>query len=560
MNHSDVNAFAMKYLDLYRNPKTTNFQVEETFADECFALGFEMDSGNSFCEKYPKAFNDTQELDKIIEDIDDPKFLGTAIFSQWRYITHWSYCSHPLDTEYRPWFITAFGRLVAITSEDDIPPYVFYGNVTKVKIHSNNIYYGLLPREGLEIEQHLTITDDGRVWLTRYAFDEDLNYAKFKKTEQKHFKIDAAKARFLLDKFTQYFRDEYEISFATDVGCFDMQITDDEGKKAVFAGPLICDFEIDGYNLSQLVRDTLDDQTLFVFDGNNYERIEKITIDHEYKKNIVAADGQRVVWNPTDHIVIDRATDIIEYTYKIGSECDVTRKYHVSQGIASFLDDLDIETLFTDFEAPAEDVILPESEESSYNITVSFLRQPDRIVSGRYDKKGLPTDWPEFIENLYSFMSFYGFGEMFDEAHYGRTYRKNGEYIFLSVRFGDYGKTYYYLTDDDSIEVGDKVIVPVGTDGTERIVEVAKIQYFSADSVPMPIEKVKSVLGKFKQPTVNAEGKRMIYCPMCEKDIDADDCYDLLYDPLVEEIPGVISKDAFEAKKDICERCKYHDE
>lgn len=41
-----INAFAMKYLDLYRNPKTTNIQVEETFADECFALGFEMDSGN----------------------------------------------------------------------------------------------------------------------------------------------------------------------------------------------------------------------------------------------------------------------------------------------------------------------------------------------------------------------------------------------------------------------------------------------------------------------------------------------------------------------------------
>lgn len=96
-----VNAFAMKYLDLYRNPKTTNIQVEETFADECFALGFEMDSGNSFCEKYPKAFNDVQEFDRIIEEISDPQFLGTAIFSQWRYITHWSYNAHPLDSEYR---------------------------------------------------------------------------------------------------------------------------------------------------------------------------------------------------------------------------------------------------------------------------------------------------------------------------------------------------------------------------------------------------------------------------------------------------------------------------
>ena len=76
-----VNAFAMKYLDLYRNPQTTNIQLKEIFADECFALGFEMDSGNSFCEKYPKAFNDIRELNRIIEEINDPQFLGTAIFS-----------------------------------------------------------------------------------------------------------------------------------------------------------------------------------------------------------------------------------------------------------------------------------------------------------------------------------------------------------------------------------------------------------------------------------------------------------------------------------------------
>ena len=555
-----INAFATKYLDLFRNPKTTNIQVEETFADECFALGFEMDSGNSFCEKYPKAFNDVQEFDRIIEEINDPHFLGTAIFSQWRYITHWSYCAHPLDSEYRPWFIIAFGRLVSITCEDGSPPYVFFGNIKKIRIHSNCVAYGLLPKENMEVEQHVTVTDDGRVWLTRYAFNQDLNYADLKKTEQKQFRIAADKAKFLLDKYTKYFRDEYEISFATDVGSFEMHITDDQGKQAVFIGPLICDFEVDGYNLSQLLRDTLDDQSLFVFDNNEFERIERISIEHEHKKTIVAADGQIVTWNPTDRIVIDRKSDTIEYTYKIGAECDVTRKYHVAQGVSNFLDELEWQNLFIEFNEKDTDVIVPESEEAKYTVTVDFLRSPSRIVSGSYDKQGLPVDWPEFIEGLYDFMSFYGFGEMFDESHYGRTYRKKDDYIFLSVRFGDYGKTYYYLTEDDSIEIGDQVVVHVGSDGTERIVEVVKKQYFSVNDVPMPIEKVKYVVGKFQQPEANAEGKRMIYCPMCEKEIDADDCYDLLYDPLINEIPGVITGDELEAKRDICERCKYHDE
>ena len=555
-----IHAFANHYFDIFRDPKASNFQVEEGFAEKCFALGFEMDSGNSFCEKYPKAFNDYSELDKIIEEIDDPQFLGTAIFSQWRYITHWSYCSHPLDEQYRPWFITAFGRLVTITSEDNSPPYVFHGNVKKVKIHSNNMGYGFLPREGTEVEQHLTITDDGRVWLTRYAISEDLNFAKLTKTEQRQFKISSDKAKFLLDKYTKYFRDEYEISFATDVGSFEMQITDDEGKTACFIGPLICEFEVDGYDLSQLTRDTVDDQTLFVFDNNEFERIERITIDHEHKKKIVAADGQVVTWNPTNHIVIDRKTDTIEYTYKIGTECDVTRKYHVAQGVSNFLDELEYQNLFVEFEEKELDAIIPADDEATYTATVDFLRGPSRIVAGRYDKQGLPIDWPEFIEDLYDFMSFYGFGEMFDEKQYGRTYRKTNDYIFLSVRFGEYGKTYYYLTEDDTIQVGDQVVVPVGSEGKERIVEVAKKEYYSSDRVPMPIEKVKSIVGKFIRPEENDKGEMMIYCPMCECEISADTCYDILYDPLVKEVPGIITEEKMKERYEFCSFCKYNDE
>ena len=555
-----IHEFAKFYFDIFRDPKATNFQVEEGFAEKCFALGFEMDSGNSFCEKYPKAFNDYSELDKIIEEIDDPQFLGTAIFSQWRYITHWSYCSHPLDEQYRPWFITAFGRLVTITSEDNSPPYVFYGNVKRVKIHSNNMGYGFLPREGTEVEQHLTITDDGRVWLTRYAISEDLNFAKLTKTEQRQIKISADKAKFLLDKYTKYFRDEYEISFATDVGSFEMQITDDEGKTAYFIGPLICEFEVDGYDLSQLTRDTIEDQTLFVFDNNEFERIERITIEHEHKKRIVAADGQIVTWNPTNHIVIDRKTDTIEYTYKIGTECDVTRKYHVAQGVSNFLDELEYQNLFVEFEEKESDAIIPEDDEATYTATVDFLRGPSRIAAGRYDKQGLPIDWPEFIEDLYDFMSFYGFGEMFDEKQYGRTYRKMNDYIFLSVRFGEYGKTYYYLTEDDTIQVGDQVVVPVGSEGKERIVEVAKKEYYSSDRVPMPIEKVKSIIGKFIRPEENDKGEMMIYCPMCECEISADTCYDILYDPLVREVPGIITEEKMKERYEFCSFCKYNDE
>lgn len=55
------------------------------------------------------------ELNKLVDDIDDVALLGSAIFSHWRYVSHWADYSSLLDEEHRPWFITAFGRISSIT-------------------------------------------------------------------------------------------------------------------------------------------------------------------------------------------------------------------------------------------------------------------------------------------------------------------------------------------------------------------------------------------------------------------------------------------------------------
>ena len=47
---------------------------------------------------------------------------------------------------------------------------------------------------------------------------------------------------------------------------------------------------------------------------------------------------------------------------------------------------------------------------------------------------------------------------------------------------------------------------------------------------------------------------------MCDKAISSDICYDILCDPLIDDIPGIITAEEIEEKQDICERCKYHDE
>ena len=57
-------------------------------------------------------------------------------------------------------------------------------------------------------------------------------------------------------------------------------------------------------------------------------------------------------------------------------------------------------------------------------------------------------------------------------------------------------KKVYYLTDDDSIEIGDSVLVPAGKDNHEVIVEVVNIEYFSEENVPLTVEKTKKIIQK----------------------------------------------------------------
>ena len=65
----------------------------------------------------------------------------------------------------------------------------FTGRLKKIQLISNNMGYWPEPEQGEELEQHLTITDKGRVWLSRYCYDRENN--KLLLNEKESFKISA---------------------------------------------------------------------------------------------------------------------------------------------------------------------------------------------------------------------------------------------------------------------------------------------------------------------------------------------------------------------------------
>ena len=68
------------------------------------------------------------------------------------------------------------------------------------------------------------------------------------------------------------------------------------------------------------------------------------------------------------------------------------------------------------------------------------------------------------------------------------------KYLFCSISFSEYGDEYNYISDIETVKIGDFVIVPIGKDNKERVGRVEKVQYCSRWTAPYPINKAKKII------------------------------------------------------------------
>lgn len=74
--------------------------------------------------------------------------------------------------------------------------------------------------------------------------------------------------------------------------------------------------------------------------------------------------------------------------------------------------------------------------------------------------------------------------------------RRKNELIFCSVSFNKESKSYYYLTEDDNIDIGNYVVVPVGNENKTTIAIVVGIEYFTKENAPFSLDKIKQIIRK----------------------------------------------------------------
>ena len=72
-------------------------------------------------------------------------------------------------------------------------------------------------------------------------------------------------------------------------------------------------------------------------------------------------------------------------------------------------------------------------------------------------------------------------------------------YHYCSVLYENNPFPYHYRVNNISLNIGDKVIVPVGIENTEVVAEVVSVEQHTRVSVPYPIEECKFVIKKYDE-------------------------------------------------------------
>ena len=160
--------------------------------------------------------------------------------------------------------------------EDDIsdatmirecPFKLFEGQIKDMKLISNHICFGPCPEPDDEVEQHLSLFADGRVFFSGYVYGEYTDI-RYKRNRSKQFKISQLEASYVLNHVAMYFSKDFPLDFATDVGDWKLELTNTEGEKFAYQGSLYRDLLIDEVGLSYLLRKYLGMTDLFAFDGD----------------------------------------------------------------------------------------------------------------------------------------------------------------------------------------------------------------------------------------------------------------------------------------------------
>lgn len=156
-----------------------------------------------------------------------------------------------------PFPIEKTKKIIGKYVKDDTP-------LKKIRLISNNICYGPCPDADEEVEQHLTVLSDGRVWFSRYKYG--FGDGKYELAEKKQVNIGKDTAVDVLAFTKRYFDEKGIVMKCTDVGIWELFLTDENDAKYTIDGSVVPDDYTS--EISNYIRGKLPFDNMFLFDGN----------------------------------------------------------------------------------------------------------------------------------------------------------------------------------------------------------------------------------------------------------------------------------------------------
>lgn len=372
-------------------------------------------------------------------------------------------------------------------------------NLKEINIVSNNIYDNTneILQDG--IEQSLTVCLDGRAYFSEYLIGVE---NEREKNREIPLEIGDSRAEYILKAISDYFSDDYDAIPNDNWKNWRITVTTKEEDTVYFSGSYDSE-KVELHHLSHMMRSSLNMPDLLIFDGNaSSDRIERIEVYYRRileinpSAEIKAEELEYLTWEYNEHFTIDRKSEKLEHCQKLGSGCEITRIYHIEEGIVSILDELYSDDFMKNFHELPPDVIIPAGETTFYRIIVNYLYGKKQILIGSFDKYGLPNDFHRLAKALLEFISFYTMSEVLSPLVYNKAMRRQSDCIICNVQFEAFGSTYCYITEDDSLKEGDYVIVPAGANNHKAVARIDSIIYCSPQETPYPIDKIKKIIGK----------------------------------------------------------------
>ena len=133
----------------------------------------------------------------------------------------------------------------------------------KFRIETNIIAYGPEPAPMDEVEQHLTVSETGRIWFNAYQYG-DGNYLR---SRSRQLYIGTEAARDILQKVLSWAEKDYREPLVTDVGFWKVTLFESEDFELNAYGSVVERPMVDGQSLSDILRKKIPIDNLFLFDG-----------------------------------------------------------------------------------------------------------------------------------------------------------------------------------------------------------------------------------------------------------------------------------------------------